>query len=152
MRPMKTILLCTLLTAVMSAAVAAPAPPPAAKSVSASVPTLGVGKTASSAKLSKAAKEVVGVWVSTERTAVVAPGTMTLTAEGHATLAPDGFEPLKGTYVAKGQFLDITMDRGRASLIYSIEKNKMSVQYENGAMQTFTKQTSSVTNKSKVKK
>ena len=80
------------------------------------------------------------------------PGAMTLTADGKAILAPDGFEPLKGTYAAQGQFIDLTMDRGRASLIYSIANGKLTVQYENGAIQTFTKQTPPVAPKSKVKK
>lgn len=133
---MKKLLLCTLMGFVLSSAFATPAPKV--------VPT--------SAKSMKVAADYVGVWVSTERTTIVAPGTMTLTNDGHVTLAPEGFDPLKGTYTAKGQFLDFTMDRGRATLIYSINQNNMTVQYENGSVQKFTKQIGPTTAKKKAKK
>lgn len=135
---MKKLLLCTLMSVVLSSAFAAPAP-----KTSPAVAT---------AKGVKAAQDYIGVWVSTERTTVVAPGTMTLTSDGHVTLAPEGFDPLKGTYTVKGQFIDITMDRGRATLIYSINQNKMTVEYENGSIQSFTKQPAPTTAKPKAKK
>jgi hypothetical protein len=115
---MKKLLACALMGLVLSTSAYAA---PAAKAVS---------------------KDVVGVWVSTERTTVVAPGTMTLSANGEMILAPEGFDPLKGTYKVQGQFLDLTTDRGRATLIYKIDKDTMFVEYENGSVQSFTKQPS----------
>jgi hypothetical protein len=131
---MKKLLVCTLMAFAMSAAVAAQA----AKEPSAANP-------ATSVKATQAKTDVVGVWVSSERTAVVAPGVMTLTARGEITLAPEGFDPLKGTYKVQGRFIDITTDKGRAALIYSIKKDTMYVEYENGAVQNFTKKKLDVT-------
>jgi hypothetical protein len=121
---MKKLLACALMgLALSTSAYAAPA-----------------AKDAPAVKASSANKELAGAWVSTERTSVVAPGTMTFTEKGDITLAPEGFDPLKGTYTVQGQFIDVTTDRGRATLIYKIEKDKMALEYENGSVQNFTKQ------------
>lgn len=131
---MKKLLVGTFLSLVISASFAATAVKP------------GLGLKASKATSSK--NQIVGVWTSVDRTAVIGPGTMTLSSNGKVTLAPDGFDPLEGTYKVQGQFLDITTDRGRASLIFKLDKNTLSVQYENGAVQNFTKKVPSANPKS----
>jgi hypothetical protein len=83
---------------------------------------------------------VVGVWRSDERTAQVSPGTLTLTADGRVSLAPDGFDPLVGTYKVQGQFLDLKTARGSANLIHTISQDTMTLEYEDGAVQNFKKQ------------
>jgi hypothetical protein len=133
---MKKLFLCAVLglalTPAFSAVPAIAAPPSARAQPMAKAPA------ASSPE--QARKALVGVWVSTQRTAVVAPGTMTLTDSGKVTLAPEGFDALQGTYKVQGTFIDIKTDRGPASLIYQLAKDTLSVEYENGALQTFTRQ------------
>lgn len=86
------------------------------------------------------AADVTGVWVSKESSASLTPGTLTLTKDGRATLAPDGYEPLKGKYKADAKFIDIEIeDKGKASLAYTLKGTQMRVQYENGSVQNFTK-------------
>ena len=125
---MKKFLICAVLGLAVSSAqaVVTPAPKSAAP--------------AAKTKQVQSGIDVIGVWVSHDRGTVVAPGTMTLTKDGKVTLAPEGFDPLHGTLKVEGQFLDITTDRGRATLIYRVTKNTMSVEYENGSVQNFTKQ------------
>jgi uncharacterized membrane protein len=95
---------------------------------------------ASQPKAQSAASAVVGVWRSDERTAQVSPGTLTLSANGRVSLAPDGFDPLVGTYKVQGRFLDITTDRGTVSIVYTLSPNGLMLEYENGSVQNFKKQ------------
>lgn len=122
---MKTLLLGATLALAMTSAISAPANPQ--------------GSTQNS-KAQAVPPTVTGVWRSDERNAQVSPGTLTLSADGKVTLAPDGFDPLVGTYKVKGRFLDIKTDRGQASIIYTLSANAMMLEYENGSVQNFKKQ------------
>jgi hypothetical protein len=95
------------------------------------------GKAAPAAKVPAAPATIVGAWRSDEHTAQVSPGTLTLTADGRVTLAPDGFDPLVGTYKVQNQFLDIKTGRGTATLIHTLTQNTLTLEYENGAVQNF---------------
>ena len=86
------------------------------------------------------AADVTGVWVSKESSASLTPGTLTLTKDGKASLAPSGYEPLNGKYKADAKFIDIEIqDKGKASLAYVLKGNQLTVEYENGSVQHFTK-------------
>lgn len=86
------------------------------------------------------AADISGVWESKESSATLSPGKMKFAKDGTAELAPEGFEPLKGTYKADKKFIDITIaDKGKATLAYHLEGDKMTVQYENGTVQKFNK-------------
>lgn len=123
---MKTFILGAALALAMAAAQSAPTPTQAAVAL----------------KADPAKTSVVGVWRSDERTAQASPGTLTLTANGKVTLAPDGFDPLVGTYKVNGRFLDLKTDRGSATIIYTLSPNAMMLEYENGSVQNFKKQSS----------
>lgn len=120
---MKKLLAGSLLSLALSSVTAAPTTGPASQS-----------------KVQSAAAAVVGVWRSDERTAQVSPGTLTLSANGRVSLAPDGFDPLVGTYVVQGRFLDIKTDRGMASIVYTLSPSGLMLEYENGSVQNFKKQ------------
>lgn len=86
------------------------------------------------------AADVTGVWKSTEASATVTPGTLTLNKDGTAVLAPLGYEPLKGTYKADAKFIDISItDKGNAMLAYTLRGSELTVEYENGTTQHFMK-------------
>jgi hypothetical protein len=136
---MKKLFLCAVLGLALSPAFCAVST--TATAAAPATRTAPAAKAEATLSPERARKALVGVWVSTQRTAVVAPGTMTLSDKGKVTLAPEGFDPLQGTYKVQGRFIDIKTDHGAAALIYELNKDALSVQYENGAFQSFTRQT-----------
>ena len=87
-----------------------------------------------------AASDLVGSWESHERTNVLSPGVMIFESTGSATLAPEGFEAMTGSFTSDNKFIDITIPgQGKAALAYSLKKNTLRIEYENGSVQNFIK-------------
>lgn len=127
---MKKLLIIAMLGLSMSFGMAAAADGPTASKIAAKAP----------AKAQTRQADLVGVWRSDERTPKVSPGTLTLTADARVTLAPDGFDPLVGTYKVQGLFLDLKTDRGTASIVFNLSPNALMLEYEDGSVQNFKKQ------------
>lgn len=83
--------------------------------------------------------DLVGAWRSDEHNDVIGAGTMQFTRDGKATLSPDGFDALKGTYVVAGPFIDITTKQGKASLAYKLKGSMLTIEYQEGQVQHFTR-------------
>lgn len=96
---------------------------------------------AGTARPSKAPK-LTGSWRTDASAVGTAAGRITFGPGDKVELAPDNFEPLRGTYRAAHGVIDIAAgDRGRASLGYWFTDNgtALHLQYENGMRQRFVR-------------
>lgn len=125
---MKILTFLTLCAAL--AGTAAHAAPPAAKPA------------AKHAAASPAA--LTGNWKSINADGNALPGTIELRADGHAVLAPQGQPRLEGTWRTKGADLMLDMPPyGVAQMQYAVNAKGLTLTYENGVKQRFTKDTAS---------
>ena len=93
--------------------------------------------------LSCFAHPYAGVWRSTDTTGGASPGTMTLEKSGKASLAPDGFAAVHGSYTVSGTMITLTMDRLGTSVVDVALMDlgqKLLARYSSGTHQLFTKQ------------
>ncbi|KWU17776.1 hypothetical protein [Burkholderia cenocepacia] len=81
---------------------------------------------------------LVGTWHSTGGAPRALAGTITLSANGDAQVAPQNFAPLNGTWKAEKGQLTLTMPpHGSSVMAYSIEHGKLTLTYDNQEKQTF---------------
>lgn len=93
---------------------------------------------------------LVGVWVASDIEFGTLPGTLTLTTDRQATLAPAPIgtyvlPPLHGNWLADTETLRIRVsDKGEAVIAYTLsaDTNALRAEYDNGTGQTFRRQIS----------
>lgn len=85
---------------------------------------------------------LIGEWRSDDVSGGADKGTLILTPGGAITLAPDGFEPLKGQFAADGAAITADMGpNGKAKIGYKLDAgNKvLHTTYPDGRTQTFNR-------------
>lgn len=89
------------------------------------------------------AATVVGAWQSVTHERGALPGSITFGKDGRVTLHPTGFNPVHGKWKRLDKSpptLRITLDSvGESDVQYSVQKQKLTLTYDNGNTQTFTK-------------
>lgn len=83
--------------------------------------------------------KLVGTWKATAGSEKALSGVLELNKDGSAKLAPEGYDPLKGTWKATGPgALTLVMPpHGSSEMEYVLSKDKLTLKYNNGASQDF---------------
>lgn len=86
---------------------------------------------------------LVGRWNSLDANNHALRGTITIQKEGAAVLAAEGQPVLTGTWSepGPGELVFAMGEYGTANLKYSLDKGRLVLTYDNGNVQTFTRQT-----------
>lgn len=91
------------------------------------------------------ASPLVGTWASKTSERGALPGYILFEKDGRVILHPAGFDPAPGRWVAlatKPPALKITLDGiGETKVQYSLKKGVLTLVYDNGNTQSFTKST-----------
>jgi hypothetical protein len=83
---------------------------------------------------------LVGVWQSTDAKPPIVPGVIELHADGTARLAPQGQPAQAGNWTASKTTLTLTLPAiGHAELKYLLKDASLTLTYQNGSMQHFSK-------------
>lgn len=85
---------------------------------------------------------LVGFWTSSNAKGGALAGTLDLAADGAVTLAPQGQPVLQGKWTATAKELSFEVDPyGTSKMRYRLAKKGLTLIYENGVEQSFTKST-----------
>ena len=81
---------------------------------------------------------LVGTWKALPGDDMALAGELAIRKDGTATLAPQGFPALDGTWKAQGEQLTLTMPpHGSSTMDFKVEGSRLSLTYNNGAQQSF---------------
>ena len=90
--------------------------------------------------LSMASPELVGSWNGVSTDPLALPGQMTFQADGRARLAPSGYTPLDGTWLAEGSRLQLSMPpHGSTQMDFELNGDSLTLKHDNGAQEQFVR-------------